>query len=70
MDIQQLKRIALALLAVVIACFLISIFFKLIVFLFAAAAILVLAAFIYGFITVKLRKRNRGKTSDTTGSSL
>lgn len=60
MNLNNLKRILIAVIAVVVAWALISLLFKALVWAFFAGAILVVAAIIYSLIAVKLKRRAGG----------
>lgn len=58
MNLEAVKRILIAILAIGVACVLVWALFKLTVFLFTAAAILIVAGVIYALVTLKLKTRN------------
>lgn len=62
MNLENLKRILIAALAIGVACVLVWGLFKLTVFLFTAAAILIIAGVIYAVVALKLKTRKRANT--------
>lgn len=59
MNLENIKRILIAAIAIGIACVLVWALFKLTVFLVTAAAILLVAGIIYTVIALKLKTRRK-----------
>jgi hypothetical protein len=61
MNFENLKRILIAAIAIGVACVLVWALFKLTVFLFTAAAILIVAGVVYAVIALKMKARSHSR---------